>query len=80
MNAIFLPSGDQLGYSLIPAIAVICTGSEPSAFITQMSLPLLPLRSEAKAIRSPVGLNVGMMSLAESLVISITVVPPIFCR
>jgi hypothetical protein len=38
-NAIFVPSGDQLGERSSPGLAVSCVAFEPSAFATQISPP-----------------------------------------
>src|SRR6516162_6316405 len=66
MNAIFLLSGDHAGQMSIVGLLVSLRGSEPSAFITQMSK--LPLRALAKAICLPSGDQQGLLSMAGSFV------------
>jgi hypothetical protein len=55
-NAIFLPSGDQAGYSPLTRLTRLCP--EPLAFITQM-LGIGPPRTEANAILLPSGDQAG---------------------
>ena len=53
-NAICPPSGDQRGVPVkVPPNRVNCTGTRPSASLTQISL--LPERLERNAMRDPSG-------------------------
>ena len=59
-NAIWLPSGDQLGLPALAPSEVSCIGWEPSLWQTQISLA--PERAELKAIRLPSGEKAGELS------------------
>ena len=55
VNAIALPSGDQVGSPLKPFASVSRFGFVPSAFITKTSMPLGLLRLDSNAICDPSG-------------------------
>jgi hypothetical protein len=56
-NRIFVPSGDQAGFSSVPGADVSRRRPEPSSFTTQMSFD--PPRSEVNATSLPSGAHAG---------------------
>src|SRR4051794_38713218 len=63
VNAIVLPSGDQVGSPLTPWASVSRFGPVPSAFITNTSIPFRLLRFDSKAICDPSGANAPSWSI-----------------
>ena len=63
-NAIFVPSGDQAGYS--PYTRLSCLRPDPSGRMTQ--IVLFPARTEPKAIFVPSGDQAGEKSTPRPLV------------